>query len=86
MLRRVGYRYCRVGSGAVVLVTGIQVGCRCLFATHYHTLATEFESNARVGLFNMAYIVDDDADHPVSEPQPWLRVQPMLSVGTPRPS
>jgi DNA mismatch repair protein MSH6 len=37
-----------------------RVQCRCLFATHYHSLSKQFESVSAVGLKMMDYIVAED--------------------------
>ena len=44
------------------------IGCRCLFATHYHALTTEFRGHPNIALFHMACMVDgqlcsDSGDH-----------------------
>ena len=36
--------------------------CRCLFATHYHTLLDEFRNNPRVAFYHMDCKVDEDEE------------------------
>lgn len=48
-------------AGAVVDYLA-DLGCRCLFSTHYHNLVENFVGDARVSLGHMACMVETDGD------------------------
>lgn len=37
-----------------------RVQCRCIFATHYHSLSSQFENISAVGLKMMDYLVSEE--------------------------
>ena len=49
-------------ASAVVTQLTTQLGCRGVFATHYHTLAADFARHGGVAVKHMACRVEADAD------------------------
>lgn len=54
-------------AGSVVSYLA-DIGCRCLFSTHYHNLVDNFKEDTRVALGHMACMVEnEDSDDPTQE-------------------
>lgn len=43
-----------------------RVGCRAMFATHYHSLVEEYQNDPKVALSHMACMVDSEQEHKVT--------------------
>lgn len=59
------------GTAIAASVVGFlaDIGCRCLFSTHYHSLVDNFHAHARVSLGHMACLVENEGetDDPTQE-------------------
>ena len=63
-------------AGAVLADVTTRIGCRGVFATHYHVLADEVAADPKVAVKHMACRVEAAADSSVP------KVRPMAAVGS----